>query len=81
MGDKTRGLYGKFLVHRVDGTDQPGGKHYGCDYFVLDLTHDEYAPAALAAYMVACGREYSLLAADLQRKLQALLDAPEQEKP
>lgn len=65
MSDKTRGLYGKFHVHRRDGTSAAGGKHYGCDYFVLDMTHDKHAKAALRAYAESCQDEYPLLAADL----------------
>lgn len=70
MGDPTRGLYGKFLVERVDGSSAPGGKHDGCDYFVLDITHDKFAKAALVAYAEACKEEYPLLAADLLTKCQ-----------
>jgi len=69
MGDKTRGLYGKFNIVRRDGTSEPGGKHHGCEYFVLDLTHDQHARAALAAYMRSCQVEYPLLAADLRALL------------
>lgn len=69
MGDKTRGLYGKFYVSRVDGSGLPGGKHDGCDYFVLDLTHDKHAASALRAYADSCAAEYPLLAADLRAKL------------
>lgn len=43
-----QGLYAKFIVRRTDGSDAPGGKHHGCDYFVLDVTHDKHAKAALA---------------------------------
>ena len=68
MGDKTRGLYNKFEVRRVDGSSELGGKHCGCDYFVLDLTHDKHAPAALLAYAHSCEAEYPLLAADLREK-------------
>ena len=68
MGDKTRGLYGKFNVRRNDGTDAPGGKHDGCDYFVLDLTHDPFALPAIRAYVMACRKEYPLLARDLADK-------------
>ena len=50
MGDKTKGLYGKFIVQRADGSDQHGGKHHGCEYFVLDLSHDKHAYMALRAY-------------------------------
>lgn len=45
-----RGIIHKFTVRRVDGSDYPGGKHYGCRYFVLDLDHDEGAGPALVAY-------------------------------
>lgn len=69
MGDRTRGLFGKFIVRRVDGTDAPGGKHDGCDYFVLDVTHDPHAIPALRAYAASCrGDGYELLADDLNRK-------------
>lgn len=50
----TRGLHKKFVVERVDNSDLPGGKHSGCTYYVLDLTHDEVAfsmlPTLAAAY-------------------------------
>ena len=75
MGNRNRGLYGKFIVKRADGTHRPGEKHDGCDYFVLDLTHDPFAVEALAAYASACGREYPLLARDLRAKLQAMSKA------
>jgi len=65
MGDKTRGLYEKFTVIRNDGSSEPGGKHHGCEYFVLDLTHDKHAGAALLAYAHSCAAEYPLLASDL----------------
>lgn len=68
MGDKSRGLYRKFNVTRTDGSDGPGGKHEGCEYFLLDLDHDKFAWFAIAAYERACAEEYPLLAADLQRK-------------
>lgn len=41
--DKERGLYNKFVVLRTDGRSDPGEKHYRCDYFVLDITHDPHA--------------------------------------
>lgn len=65
MGDKTRGIYHKFEVTRVDGSSAPGGKHCGCYYFVLDLDHDPHAKAALRAYADSCRAEYPRLAADL----------------
>jgi hypothetical protein len=69
MGDTTRGLYQKFTVVRTDGSSAPGGKHEGCEYFVLDLTHDKHALPALRAYIQSCRAEYPLLAEDLGRKL------------
>lgn len=66
-----QGLYGKFYVRRVDGTDQPGGKHHGCRYFVLDVDHDQFAPAALDAYAAKCEHKYPELARDLREKFGA----------
>lgn len=86
MGDKTRGMYQKFEVTRTDGSSRQGGKHYGCEYFVLDCRHDPYARAALKAYMDACRAEYPLLADDLghilaTRKFGAESSASEGTKP
>ncbi len=67
--DRVRGLYGKFLVERIDGRSAPGKKHHGCDYFVLDLTHDEFAKAALVAYAFACRKKYPKLSEDLFEKV------------
>jgi hypothetical protein len=64
-----RGLYGKFRVERTDGRSASGEKHHGCEYFVLDLTHDRFAREALTAYARACAEEYPTLANDLHRKL------------
>ena len=72
MGDTTRGLYRKFRIERVDGSDAPGGKHDGCQYFVLDLDHDPHALPALSAYAESCRGDYPMLAEDLT-KLVALL--------
>jgi hypothetical protein len=63
--DKTRGLYHKFNVVRTDGTSEPGKRHEGCCYFVLDCTHDRYALPALRAYAAACEAEYRLLSRDI----------------
>lgn len=65
---KNRGLYNKFIVNRADGKSEPGEKHDGCEYFVLDLTHDKFAPSALRAYASACAGEYPALSADLRGK-------------
>jgi hypothetical protein len=75
MNDKTRGLYDKFRVERVDGSSEAGNKHFGCDYFVLDLTHDPHALPALAAYSVSCADEYPQLSADLKLKCGHVLAA------
>jgi hypothetical protein len=60
-----RGLYQKFTVTRTDGRSNPGQKHEHCQYFVLDLTHDPYAVAALHAYVMACRKDRPRLAYDL----------------
>ena len=65
---KKMGLYAKFFVSRVDGRDAPGDKHHGCDYFVLDITHDPYAIPALAAYARACRKDYPALSRALMSK-------------
>lgn len=59
------GLGGKYLIWRTDQRDRPGEKHHGCRYFVLDLTHDPAAAAAIAAYVAAVARSNPQLAADL----------------
>lgn len=70
--DADRGLYQKFSVERRDGQSLPGEKHHNCQYFVLDLTHDEHAIPALAAYVLSCEETYPLLANDLRRKIQEM---------
>jgi hypothetical protein len=42
-GCASEGYGGKFEVRRTDGSDQPGGRHHGCRYLVLDLDHDPSA--------------------------------------
>ncbi len=69
MSDKAQGLYNKFRVERTDGKSAPGERHDGCEYFVLDLTHDPYAIPAIEAYIDACAGEYPLLASDLFEKI------------
>lgn len=63
--DEDRGLYEKFTVARTDGSSDVGGKHEGCRYFVLDLTHDPFALSAALTYAVKCARAYPALATDL----------------
>lgn len=72
MGDKTRGLYGKFIITRTDGQSDPGEKHDGCEYFVLDLTHDLHAIPAIKSYALSCQDEYGMLALDLMRIVRRL---------
>lgn len=72
MIDKQKtGLYNKFVVQRVDGTDQPGGKHDGCEYYVLDLTHDVHAKAAMLAYADSCEADFPVLASDIRARYTA----------
>ena len=68
---KEKGLYNKFsVVMRADGKSAYGKKHYGCDYFVLDLTHDRFAVRALMAYAGSCrAGGYIPLACDLGKKV------------
>ena len=74
MSDKRKeGLNDKFRVQRRDGKDAPGCKHYGCEYFVLDLTHDKHAIAAYRAYAESCAEEYPVLASDILLHLEALV--------
>lgn len=67
MGDRNKGLYGKFNVERTDGSSKPGKKHHGCRYYILDLNHDKHAAPALEAYAASCNQEYPLLARDLRK--------------
>lgn len=42
-----QGLYRKFEVYRTDRSDAgPDCKPWNCDYFVIDVTHDQFAKAA-----------------------------------
>ena len=73
--DKDRGLYEKFRVLRVDGRSAIGERHENCEYFVLDLTHDRHALAAIQAYADSCGGEYPQLAVDVLRRAGELAEA------
>lgn len=64
--DRDRGLYQKFAVSRT--SPEAEARHQGCEYFVLDITHDRHASAALAAYADSCRAEFPTLAADLNAK-------------
>lgn len=76
--DKSKGLYNKFSVTRVDGSSHYGKKHNQCEYFVLDLTHDPLAIPAIRAYSLEASKAgYTKLAEDLWQKakdLQFMLD-------
>lgn len=65
--DSERGLYRKYRVQRLGDR---AGKHAHCEYYVLDLQHDKFSGAALAAYADACEAEYPQLAADLRKKMR-----------
>lgn len=64
------GLYNKFHVVRHDFRDMPGGDREGAEYFVLDLTHDVHAFAAIAAYVESLRAlgGYDELANDLEER-------------
>ena len=63
-----QGLFRKFDVRRTDGSSARGGKHEGCEYFVLDVDHDPHAKAALAAYASAVGATHPQLAEDMRQR-------------
>ena len=63
MSDETKGVYEKYRVERLN---DEAGKHKQCNYFVLDLVHDEFAVPALRAYVKVCRKKYPKLAEDLQ---------------
>lgn len=65
-----QGLFRKFDIRRVDGSDAPGGKHHGCRYFVLDVEHDPHSVPALIAYAAACEATHPQLAKDLRSEWQ-----------
>jgi hypothetical protein len=68
----TRGLYRKFEIRRTDGSSEPGGRHEGCTYFVLDIEHDKHAKAALEAYAKDCLEERPMLSKDLLSVVNAM---------
>jgi hypothetical protein len=71
LSNEEQGLYNKFEVYRRDGSDEPGGKHDGCDYFVLDLSHDPFAAETITYYARACKDTHPLLAKDLMDRVRA----------
>lgn len=71
--DDDVGLYGKYTVVRVS---DPDAKHLECEYFVLDLMHDEFAVYALKAYRDALHRagKFPELEHDLNAKINEIHD-------
>lgn len=59
-------MYRKFIVTRTDGSSARGKKHFDCEYFVLDMTHDPAAIPAIAAYELAIRQTHPKLARDLR---------------
>ena len=71
-------IYSKYRVYRTDETDLvPSDKHYGCEYFVLDLSHDPFAIPALLAYADACEATHPQLAGELRLKAEDYAAHPE----
>jgi hypothetical protein len=64
MSSSSEGLIRKFKVERLTPSSR-GITHDGCQYFVLDITHDPYARVAALAYAKACDQEYRSLSIDL----------------
>lgn len=75
-GCEAEGLYQKYRVERVDGSDQPGGRHDGCRYFVLDLTHDPSARFAARIYAEDIEGARPRLSAELLDELARLGQVP-----
>lgn len=73
---KSTGLYRKFLVHRVDGRDQPGGDREGAEYIVLDLTYCDHSRTAALAYADAVEQDYPILAESLRVRIASLPPVP-----
>jgi hypothetical protein len=72
MSDRDKGLIAKYSVRRTDGSDQLGGRHHGCRYFVLDLTHDPLARLAAERYAEYAERDGWLsLATDLRALVES----------
>ena len=64
-----QGLFRKYIVRRADGQDEDIlQKHFNCEYFVLDVTHDHAAKPALEAYAFAIEATHPHLARDIRIK-------------
>jgi hypothetical protein len=77
--NEEQGLYRKFFIRRTDSSDVPGGKHDGCEYFFLDLTHDQYALETIAYYAQACKATHPELSKDLMELTRARFQKMEDE--
>jgi len=75
-GCLAEGLYEKYVVKRTDGSDQPGGRHHGCRYFVLDLTHDPSARHAARIFAEDIEGSRPRLSAELLEELARLGQVP-----
>jgi len=64
-----QGMFRKYLVQRADGKDKAiTDKHFNCEYYVLDITHDPAARPALKAYADAIEETHPYLARDIRVK-------------
>lgn len=79
--DRVTGLRRKYQVLRHDGRDGAGQKHEGCEYFVLDLTHDPAARVAAMAYARSVGAEQPQLLMDLVSQVDRLGGVPTPKYP
>lgn len=67
---RDQGLYRKYHVSRVDGSDAPGGRNENAQYFVMEITSDAFAREAVLAYAKACELLYPHLAADMRAAVE-----------
>jgi hypothetical protein len=72
LPQEEQGIYNKYKVTRVDGSDLPGGRHHGQRYFVLNIDNDFHARRALAAYADSCRHTHPNLSADIKALLHQM---------
>lgn len=74
VDQRSRGLYPKFRVERLDGRDLWDGDRADADYFVLDLDYDDPRSVipAIKQYARGCAEKYPALSQDLLRKVHAI---------
>ena len=70
----SEGLGQKYVVTRIDGRDTPGEKHDGCQYFVLDLTHDIAAREAAMQYAWRIRLDNPQLSDEIKNLVRDILD-------